>query len=213
MLRTEASILDFDLILKSLALLIGAIGSAKLIYDWTTGKQSRLREEYKFARDFLDEVSEKRDLHPFLREKGFQAIAGDNRIGADEVEYLLSLKGPERALRDYVLGRPYLEHLPEAGNLQIAFKKKFKSGWSRGWRKAMYLALYIALVFAIFAPLLIAASAFNNPAHPLLAFILSLSVLGPYAFFSVKAGARIHRAEMLVKHQHKHTQRILLRSH
>lgn len=62
--------------------------------------------------DFLQEVNSNKQLHPFLREKGYQAIAGDKQIGANEIEYLLSLKGPERALRDYVLGRPYLEHLP-----------------------------------------------------------------------------------------------------
>ena len=42
-----------------------------------------------------------------------------------EIEYLVSLERSDRALRDYVLGLPYLEHLPEVGNLEIAFKKKY----------------------------------------------------------------------------------------
>src|SRR5690606_19252263 len=140
------------------------------------------REEYKFAKEFLDEVSAKEKLHPFLREKGYQAIAGDNQIAADEIEYLLSLKGSERALRDYVLGRPYLEHLPDAGDLQIAFKKKYTSKWSRHLSKFFYLGVYIALAFLAVSPLLFSRFLFKNSAQPFIAFIIFAFVFGPYAW-------------------------------
>lgn len=204
--------MDYDILIKTATVLIGAIGAAKLIYDLSIGKRGRMREEYKFAKDFLQDVSSGEQLHPFLREKGYQAIAGDKQIGADEIEYLLSLKGPERALRDYVLGRPYLEHLPDAGNLQISFREKYKGVWSRRWRKFFYLITYFGLAFLAFAPLVLSKFFPIGPPQIFVAFAVCVSVFGPYAWFALKAGTRIYRAEKLVEHQHKHTQRIVLSS-
>ena len=204
--------MDYDLLIKTVTVLIGAIGAGKLIYDLSIGKRSRMREEYKFAKEFLEEVSSNKQLHPFLREKGYQAIAGDIQVSADEIEYLLSLKGPDRALGDYVLGRPYLEHLPNVGNLQIAFRRKYQGAWSRQWRKFLYLGMYVALVFLAFAPLLFSRLLFKGSAQMFIAFVVCVSAFGPYAWFALKAATRISRAEKLVENQHKHTQRIVLSS-
>ncbi|MDR1994628.1 hypothetical protein [Azonexus sp.] len=202
--------MDYDLLTKVITVVIGAIGAGKLMYDLAIGKSGRMRDEYKFAKDFLQDVKSNGQLHPFLREKGYQAIAGDRSINADEIEYLLSLEGPERALRDYVLGRPYLEHLPEAGNLQITYRKKYKASWARRWRKLFYVLAYAVLAFLAFAPLLLSKVIFKTPGQMLVGFVVSASVFGPYAWFALKAGARIYRAEKLVEYQHKHTQRIVL---
>lgn len=197
--------MDFDIIVKSATLLIGAIGSGKLLYDLSVGKGGRMREEYKFAKDFIDQIKSDPKLHPFLREKGYQAIAGDRELCGDEIEYLLSLKRPDRALRDYVLGRPYLEHLPNAGNLQINFKKRYKGSWSRWWRKSLYFVLYFILFFAAFSPLLFSRMFTTGPTEIFVAFAFSIAVFGSYAWFALKAATRIVRAEKLVKNQDKHT--------
>ena len=122
--------MELDILLKSGTLLLGVIGAGKLLYDLWIIKHSRMRDEYTFAKTFFHEVSTNPTSHPFLREKGYQAIAGDRQLSADTIEYLLSLENPDRALRDYVLGRPYLEHLPQSGNLQIEFRKRYKNKWS-----------------------------------------------------------------------------------
>ncbi len=197
--------MDFDVVVKSATLLIGAIGSGKLLYDLSVGKGSRMREEYKFAKDFLDQIKSGPKLHPFLREKGYQAIAGDQELSGDEIEYLLSLKRPDLALRDYVLGRPYLEHLPNAGDLQINFKKRYRESWSRWWRKIMYSALYLVLFFAAFSPLLLSRMFKTGLTEIFVACVFSITVFGSYAWFALKEATRIVRAEKLVKNQDKHT--------
>ncbi|MFL9898833.1 hypothetical protein PQR71_11815 [Paraburkholderia fungorum] len=94
-----------------------------------------MRDEYKFAKDYLEDQSKNPKMHPFLRELGCRAIAGDERLTAEEVEYLLSLTNPDRALKDYVMGRPYLAHLPTGGNLKVNFREKFRKAFPRKWRQ------------------------------------------------------------------------------
>lgn len=171
-----------------------------------------MREEYHFAKDFLDEIASSKKIHPFLREKGYQAIAGDNQLNADEIEYLLSLKELERALRDFVLGRPYLEHLPDRGDIKIAFWKKYQRTWSRQWRRCLYLTLSIGLVSLVLVPLLILIILSSGATYTFASFVVSAMVFSPYAWLSLKASTRIYRAQELVKHQHKHTQKIVLNS-
>lgn len=204
--------MELDVFSRVATFVLGAVGAAKIFYEMSIGKRSRMREEYKFARDFLGEVDSNEKMHPFLRERGYQAIAGDNRLTSEEVAYLLSLKGPDRALSDYVLGRPYLAHLPETGNLQVSFKRKFSSKWSRRWRMWLYLAFYLVSAFAAFSPLLFSKLFFKSSEETLVGFAVCLVVFAPYAWFSLRASSRIYRAEKLVQYQHKHTQRIVISS-
>jgi hypothetical protein len=206
----EGSQLEFDIVIKIATFVLGAAGAAKLFYDISIGRRSRLREEYKFAKDFLEDLKANLNMHPFVRDKGYQAIAGDDHLETEEIEYLLSLQRPDRALRDYVLGRPYLKHLPHVGNLQITFREKYSAPWARTWRKFMHAGLYFVFVFLAIAPLLLSKFLFKSLSDILLASAGCLVIFGPYAWSSLKAAARIHRAEKLVQHQNKHTQRILL---
>lgn len=203
--------MNTDSIFKFGTFAIGAIGTGKLLYEISVSRRGRMREEYKFAREFLKDREENGDnMHPFLREKGYRAIAGDERLTADEIEYLLSLKGADRALKDYTLGRNYLEHLPNVGNLQIQFKNKYKSLWSRSWRKYTYFALYLALAFLTFSPFLLSKYISKQPSELLGATAFCFAVFGPYTWLSLRSAIRINRAEKLVEHQAKHTQTIFI---
>ncbi|RDI96858.1 hypothetical protein DVT68_19815 [Dyella solisilvae] len=202
--------MDFDLLIKGAGIVIAAVGAAKLLYDVFIGKRGRMREEYSFAKQFLDEVATNKQLHPYLREKGYQAIAGDSQLGADEIEYLLSLKSPQRALRDFVLGHPYVELLSTAGDLKIGFKRKYTTVWSRAWRKYFFGAVYFVLFGLAFFPLLFAQVRGIAPMKVFGSLLVSFGVLGPYAYFSLMASTRVYRAEQLVKNQDKHVQRIVL---
>lgn len=201
--------MELDLILKGCTLLVGVVGAGKLLYDLSISKRSRMREEYNFAKNFLEEANTNPTLHPFLREKGYQAIAGDRQMSADEIEYLLSLERPDRALRDYALGRSYLEHFARSGNFHIKFKKKYQKKWSQQWRIYLYAGLYIALGFLAFSPLIFATIFPMSNTQTFLTLLLSVIVCGPYAWLSLIASTRIYRAQMLVEHQHKHTKKII----
>jgi hypothetical protein len=202
--------MDIDLLAKLGALAIGAVSTLKLAYDWLYGRQGRIREEYKFAREFLADLERAPKMHPFLREKGYQAIAGDTRLAAGEIEYLLTLRDSPRALKDYVLGRPYLQHFATAGEKQLAFSPKFRSRWPRLWRKLWYLTLYFLFFAGAFLPLLLPALKALPPGQALVLFAFSFVLFVPPGFLALRAGVRIARAEALVEHQHKNPGGILL---
>lgn len=204
--------MNIELGLKLGGVIIALIGLAKILYDLYIGKRTRMRDEYKFAREFFDDLQNAApgSFHPYLREKGYQAIAGDSQMRADEIEYLLSLTRPERALRDYVMGRRYLEHFPQSGNLQIKFKSAYASKWSRQWRIGMYGFFYFVLAFAAFTPWVFASALGLTGQRAIVAFFSCLLLFGPYAVLALRAGTRIHRAQMLEAHQDRHTQKILV---
>ena len=80
---------DIEQILKIGAFFLSAVATWKVIIELLRGRQGRLREEYIFAKAFFEHVQSEPNLHPFLKEKGYQAIAGDPTLTAAEIEYLL----------------------------------------------------------------------------------------------------------------------------
>ena len=202
--------MDIEIASKIGALLIGVCGVGKLLYDFQSSQRGRMREEYRFAREFLEDASRNSAMHPFLREKGYQAIAGTTRLSADEIEYLLSLKGAPGALKDYILGRYYLAHFPQHGDLQIDFKPRYKKALPRRLRKWAYTAAYGVLSFAGFVPFVFSRLLFKQPGEVLIASVISLPVFLPFAWSCLRSAIRIDRAEKLVANQDKHTQKILV---
>lgn len=202
--------MNTDLVIKIATLLLGAIATMKVVYEWLYGKHDRLREEYKFARDFLKDLKDDPDLHPFLKQKGYQAIAGDITLSANEIEYLLELQNSGRALKDYVVGRPYLRHFTTATNQKVAFESRYQSGWSRNWRKAMYFILYMTLFMCAFSPILLTDVKASSLADKTLYLAFTLLLFAPAAILALRAGVRIARAEALVKNQQKHAQPIVV---
>jgi hypothetical protein len=202
--------MGYEFFWKAGTLLIGVIGAGKILYDLTLGKRGRMRDEFNFAKAFLDVVKSDPNLHPYLREKGYAAIAGDANLNADQIEYLLTLMKPDRALRYFVLGRPYLDHLPDSGDLQIEFKPKYRTAWSRKWRLGLYFGLYFVLAFAAFSPLVFSGFLGIKASGILVLTAMSIGTCLPGALLAMKSAIRIHRAQELVKNQHKHTQRVVV---
>jgi hypothetical protein len=202
--------MDFDIVIKIATLLGGAVATWRVVVELLRGRHGHLREEYKFARDFLKEVNENPKMHPFLKQKGYQAIAGDTRLSAGEIEYLLTLHDSARSLKDYVLGKPYLEHLATAAGSQIVFQRKFESRWPRLLRKALFFVLYLMCYFAGFAPITFPLFKTMPPAQALITFAFTAALFFPAGFLALRAGVRVARAETLVKNQPKHVQGILV---
>jgi hypothetical protein len=141
-------------------------------------------------------------MHPFLREKGLQALAGDSKLSTAEVEYVLNkLRNPVRSLNDYVFGRGYLEHFTTASEAQISFRKKYLKKRSRLIRKGFYLLAYIGCFALAFSPILLPATAWHTPLQAISTLAFTAAVFAPLSFLSLREGVRIARAEALVKAQ------------
>lgn len=202
--------MDIETISKFILAIAAIFGVGRVIYDVTVGKKTRLRDDYKFAKEFLSDLKENPDLHPFALEKGYQAIAGSTALKSEEIAYLLSLDNPGKCLQDYVLAKEYLQHLNTTGDLQLSFAEKYSAPWARNWRKAVYLTLYFLLAFASVSPLFLAEKAGIKLIQLFTLLAFTLSIFGFYAWASLKSFARIKRGEKLVQNQSKHTKKIMI---
>lgn len=202
--------MDIETVIKLFGAVAGIIGAGRVIYEITVGKKTRLREDYKFAKEFLSDLKENPALHPFAVEKGYQAIAGSTLLKSEEIAYLLSLENPGKCLKDYVLSKEYLQHLNTSGDLQLSFAPKYSARWARKWRKVLYLTLYFGFASAALSPLLMTDTGVIRPTQLLTLLALTVSIFGYYAWVSLKSFARIYRGEKLVQNQSKHTRKIVL---
>ena len=201
--------MGLDDVLKLIGAVISVVTVGKLIYDLAVSRKARLRDDYKFAKEFFEELAKTPRPHPFVVERGYHAIAGDGSLTIREVEYLLSLESPSSALRDYSLAREYFDPPPESGHLQIKFKEKFSSPWSRRWRRWFYLIAYFVCALLALSPMFFFASFKSSPGNGLLVFLVFGAAFGIPAFNAVKEYGRIYRGEKLVAGQKQHSQLII----
>ncbi|RMP68472.1 hypothetical protein [Pseudomonas syringae group genomosp. 3] len=195
--------------LRYIIQLIVAIGTmagvAKVVYELSIGGKLRLREEYRFAKEFLKDLEVTPKLHHLAEERGYYALAGTSSMEISEIKYLVSLTGADRRLKDYVLARKYVV-LNERRN-KIDFREKYKVSWSRTWRKYFYVLSYIIGCLLSFSPLLVIQPLGISPKYILLIF-LTLPCFGFFAVDFMRSFVKISRGEVLIIEQQEHIPRI-----
>lgn len=195
---------NFGVAVSLVSIISAVVAWAKLYSEILGGRRGAMREAYKFANEFLCAVKNDQGMHPYLREKGYQAIAGTRSLGVREVEYLLTIKDSDQAIRDYSFGKKYLEHLPDAGRAQIAFKRKYQDARSRHLIKWFYFVLYAGFVVLVFLPGFIPKELIKGDGNYEALLVINVVFFGYFAGSSLRAGARVARAEELIKNQHQH---------
>ena len=193
--------MDLETHIKFGTFAVGLFGVRKLFLELSTMRRGRMREEYKFAKEFLEAVDADPQMHPLLKTKGYRAIAGDDTLAPAEIEYLISLEDPDQTLRDYVRGRNYLAHDPKLIDKQIAFRPKYAGRFARRWRLVAYFTFYAIFAFAAFAPLWFGKFWFQSVSQMLTVSAFSAAIFGFLSWQSLSAAVRIDRASKLVERQ------------
>jgi len=118
------------------------------------GNKKARREEYKFAKDFFDDLKANPEMHLFARKKGFQAIGRSQYLPPAIIEHLMNFRDPVTALEDYEISKGYLQKIESAGLLQLSFDRTFL--WSTEKRRKLigtaYLTCAIIFYFLAFTP-------------------------------------------------------------
>lgn len=196
--------MDIEIYLKVATVLVALLGGCVLMWrankELFFGSRNSLREEYKFAKAFFDDLEKQPDMHPYARQKGFQAIAGDPLLPPKEIEYLLTLRDPASVLMDYVFAREFLEHLPTAGKHQITFKPQYSKASRRKTLRLKYATLFFASYLIAVSPILASSWGMISTPLSLRLLLFTLPFLGA-TYFAARAVLRIKRAELLVKNQ------------
>ena len=195
------------LFLKLVGSSVAIFSIGKIIYEIIISKKVHLREEYIFAKNFLNDV-DKGGLHPFALEKGYQALANSTEVNTDEIAYILSLKNSARRLKDFVLSNDYLEHINSKGSFELMFKEKYNSDWSRSWRRTTYFISYFILALLTLSPFILSTIFKTTIINIFIQLALTIPFFGYFAWRSLLGFVKIHRAQKLIDNQQKHTQNI-----
>lgn len=194
-----------EMLIKISPFIVGLIGVLVAVWrfmvEMPRGRQGNLRDEYKFFREFLSDLKAHPDMHPFLIEKGYQAVSGGAEVSGAEMEYILQLHSSVEALRKFVSGRRYLDFYTTVTDQKIKFKQKYSKNWTRRWRKWSYAAVYFICSSIAVSPLLLPGLKLMSPERTLAALILTLPLFFPIAIMALKAAVRINNAESLIKNQ------------
>lgn len=193
--------MDTELFAKLITIAGSVFALYKVIAEFVISKKPRLREEFKFIKEFIADL--KPDTHPFVIEKGYLAITGDATLKAKEITYLLSLSSPAQALKKYSVARKYVEFKDATANekARVIFLEKYTEN-KRMWVKRWNLGAYIFFATLAFAPVLFAKEIFgSNWQVGLVVTSMALLSFGPLAFTSLAEYARVLRGEELVAMQ------------
>lgn len=180
------------------------IAVAKFTYDKKSKSKSDLKQDYTFSRSFLLEDLKNYELTPFLKEKGYQAVAGTSAIRADEVEYLLTLEGSGRWLMDYVYCIKYLDKKETLKSKKIAFNEKYKKKQARLIRKFIYLLVYAVFAMLAVFPLINMHTSSVTLIELLIQQSVSFLVFITIAAISLLELIKLVKAEELVNKQEKY---------
>jgi len=200
--------MEWELFTKLIIAMAAIFTAGKVLFDVFLVKRTNYREEYKFAKEFIDETS-KENLHPYTLGKGYQAIAGTTTVKANEIEYILSLENPIQCINDFVLSKQLFERSDTDDDFKLIFKDKYKSDLSRDWRKKMYLFLYFILAFGALSPWIISSALELEISKIISLLAFTVPVLGLYAWMSLRAYSKLLRGEHIFNiQQHSSARRL-----
>jgi len=202
--------IDLAVTLQIVATSVTVYGVRKLYLDTSLVFRSKAREEYKFAKEFLSDGVADSGLHPFLREKGCQAITGEENVNPEHIECVLSLRHPAQGLREYAYGKKYLEseyahdnryvdNLNRIGAVSLVFRKQYQKKWIRKAIAFGYFALYMIPVTSVMWIVSFAKRILPNP-HEQLVFIgLWIPAVALLGWHFLSRGRQISSAEALIR--------------
>lgn len=185
--------------LRLTALLVAVVAVLPALYTWYTARKGHLREEYKHAQQFMEELKGKSQMHQFVKEMGLHALAGNRDVEPQMVLYVLELPSPVRGLRNLVHGRNCLELIEAAEGARLQFKSRFRKRWQRCLYQGWYFALYLVFSLLSLSPLLLIDKLHMNGAQLVQALIASVGICVWPAGFALRASTAIYRAEVLLR--------------
>lgn len=159
--------------MESTLKIIGGIASLfvsyKLVVDVILAKSSKHREDYEFAKKFIDALSNN-ELHQFVVERGFLALTGKS-YSVQEIKHLLSFDNPSKAIKLRASSENFIElHM---GISEYVWKGKYTYRVVRMVSTYLYLVGYVIAAVLVMLPFYLkGAETFNS--FVLVVFSLSL---------------------------------------
>ncbi|WP_075178395.1 hypothetical protein [Neptunomonas phycophila] len=193
--------MDLEFYLKLIPVTLGVFGAIIAYLNFSTSSRASLREQYKFAKEAMKDFKEDPKMHPFIKEKALQAIAGTKTILAEEMEYILSLDNSSMRLNEFSKAKKLLIRFDKSSSKKFAFKGRYNIKMYRIFLKTFYSVVYFTFAFAAFSPIVFAGFIELEAGKFGLLFLFTLSVFGFYAFVAANAFVKLRLGERLVSNQ------------
>lgn len=190
-----------ELAAKTIGLFASIFTAYKLFLEVVLHRKTRLRDEYKFVKEFLTDIGTSSEPHPYLVEKGFAAISGKDNLTAEEIRFFLSQRNPSLSLKRYSAARErYVEYCEH--DHRVKFKGKFTDPTKRKGSKILNGVGYFTFAALSLAPIFFASNLFGtNWRMGALFIVMFLVAFGPQAIWCLLEVGRITKGEKLVDGQ------------
>lgn len=187
---------------QTVAYLVTSLGAGfaawKVVRELLFWKRRSLREDYRFAQEFLS-AYQRQELHPLALDLGFKALSGCPDVSAAEVAYLIDFENPMVAVRKFVASRAWVRFQPLLHPRQrVAFKHRWRSRRIRVALKWSLIGSYGVCFALAFAPVFLVITERIAGRTGLALFLLTAVTFIPLAVLSAKAGAGLIAAEALI---------------
>ncbi|CAN7551604.1 hypothetical protein [Duganella sp. LjRoot269] len=190
--------MNFELLLKVAPVAASAVTLGVAFWNADQGRRKSIADEYASRKRFFDDLKDS-ELQPSLRELGYQMIAGDRNMTAREVKYLIEADPTGQALRDYAAGKPVLDCIGTDTSVEILFKPSYKKKRVRLSWQLFYSLGYLTCFISTFMPLFVPRTGAFGDVDPIAAVALGCATLLPMSYVALREGARIAKAEKLVR--------------
>lgn len=187
----------WKLAVSAAAVIVSLIGVAWGIRKDFHLRTSRLREDFKFALDLKAEI-QPLQLEGLIKERGLHALVGTSRIPTPVVEYLISLRDPQRALHLYKSARKRVVFLSRASRARIVYKGIYRHARIRLIFKSLCWLGYASFYFLATSPLLFNIFKMLNGREALHLGLFTFTMFFPISVWILRYGVSIRSAESLL---------------
>jgi hypothetical protein len=161
-----------SLIATVFGIVIAPFTFAKILLDLRAVRRGSLREEYKFAKEFFNDLGLAADSQPIVIERGYKAIAGTKALTLDEIKYILTLPNPDFAFFAYNNSRKLLVYQTDTKQVE------YRSRWMANTRKRVFLQYLSLAGYVCLALIAILPAMFHVLSNPLPPEWITSSFLG-----------------------------------
>lgn len=112
-------------IISGAAVIVTLVGVAWGIRKDMHLKVGRLRDDFKFALELKSALGGL-GMESIIKERGFHALVGRSDVPALVIEYLISLRDPQRALRLYRIASNRMVFISSGRNRKLVYKGFYK---------------------------------------------------------------------------------------
>lgn len=193
--------MELSFLSSIVSMVVALVTVAVAVYQLPLNSKSKLKEEYRFAKEFLVDIVENKKLHHLAVERGYYAIAGTSSIKVSDLIYLVSLVAPDKCIKDYILARVYVEF--DEVVQKIVFKSRYKNSGYRLFVKVSYSVLYVVFGSLAVAPYLFVGQLTFLPDLAVVKLVFLL-FFGFFALRFLWAFIKMIRGEALLGRQQKH---------